>query len=82
MTCDKQSHEMIKYSGNGNGGNGGNGDTGYYDYNQFEMFYMTVIMLMPISKKYSQFIKIDVLRRKINQYTNWNILMMLMNSVL
>jgi hypothetical protein len=91
MTCDNQSCEMIKYSGNGNIGNGsgsdsgngnGSGNTGYYDYNQFEMFYMTVIMLMPISKKYSQFIKIDVLRRKINQYTNWNILMMLMNSVL
>jgi hypothetical protein len=69
-------------SGNGSSGSISSISSGYYDYNQFEMFYMTVIMLMPISKKYSQFIKIDVLRRKINQYTNWNILMMLMNSVL
>jgi hypothetical protein len=37
---------------------------------------------MPISKKYSQFIKIDVLRRKINQYTNWNILMIIVNSMM
>jgi hypothetical protein len=36
---------------------------------------------MPISKKYSQFIKIDVIRRKINQYTNWNILMIIANSI-
>jgi hypothetical protein len=54
----------------------------HYDYNQFELFLITMITLMPISKKYSQFIKIDVVRRKINQYTNWNILMILVNSVI
>ena len=41
-----------------------------------------MITLMPISKKYSQYIKIDVLRRKINQYTHWNILMIFTNSML
>ena len=53
-----------------------------YAYPQFEMFYMTIITLMPISKKYTPFIKNDLLRRKINQYTNWNILMMTFNSIL
>ena len=52
------------------------------DYNQFELFLATIITLMPISKKYSQYIKIDVLRRKINQYTHWNILMIIVNSML
>jgi hypothetical protein len=52
------------------------------DYNQFEIFLITMISLMPISKKYSQSIKIDVVRRKINQYTNWNILMIIFNSVI
>jgi hypothetical protein len=52
------------------------------EYNQFEIFLATIISLMPISKKYSQFIKIDVLRRKINQYTNWNILMIIVNSMM
>ena len=53
-----------------------------YNYNQFEMFLTTIITLMPISKKYSQYIKNDIIRRKINQYTNWNILMIFANSVL
>lgn len=53
-----------------------------YNYNHFELFLATIITLMPISKKYSQYIKIDVMRRKINQYTNWNILMIIANSVL
>jgi hypothetical protein len=52
------------------------------NYIQFELFLITMITLMPISKKYSQFIKIDVLRRKINQYTNWNILMIIANSIM
>ena len=52
------------------------------DYNQFELFLASIITLMPISKKYSQYIKIDVLRRKINQYTNWNILMIIVNSII
>lgn len=53
-----------------------------FNYNQFEIFFATVIILMPISKKYSPFIKNDVVRRKINQYTNWNILMIIANSAL
>ena len=53
-----------------------------YIYNQFEVFYATIILLMPISKRYSPYIKNDVVRRKINQYTNWNILMILANSAI
>jgi hypothetical protein len=53
-----------------------------YNYNQFEIFYITFIMLMPFSKKYAPLIKSDVVRRKINQYTNWNLLMILANSLL
>jgi hypothetical protein len=53
-----------------------------YDYNQFEMFYIFFIMLMPFSKKYAPLIKSDVVRRKINQYTNWNLLMILANYAL
>ncbi len=52
------------------------------EYNQFEIFLATIISLMPVSKKYSQSIKIDILRRKINQYTNWNILMIIVNSMM
>lgn len=51
-------------------------------YNQFEIFYAAIILLMPISKRYSPYIKNDVVRRKINQYTNWNILMILANSAI
>jgi len=51
-------------------------------YNHFEMFYGAIIALMPISKRYSPYIQNDVLRRKINQYTNWNILMILANATL
>ena len=53
-----------------------------YDYNQFEIFYGIIIALMPISKRYSPCIQNDVVRRKINQYTNWNILMILANATL
>jgi hypothetical protein len=53
-----------------------------YDYNQFEIFYGIIIALMPISKRYSPCIHNDVVRRKINQYTNWNILMILANATL
>jgi hypothetical protein len=34
-----------------------------YDYNQFEVFYAIIIVLMPISKRYSPYIKNDVVRR-------------------
>jgi hypothetical protein len=37
---------------------------------------------MMISKKYTNTIKFDVLRRKINQYTNWNIYLILLNYLL
>jgi hypothetical protein len=56
------------------------GDNNHY--NQFEIFYMSIIMLMPLSKKYAPLIKSDVVRRKINQYTNWNLFMILANSIL
>jgi hypothetical protein len=52
------------------------------DYNNFEIFYGAIIALMPISKRYSPCIQNDVMRRKINQYTNWNILMILANATL
>ena len=42
------------------------------DSNQFELFLYTIFICMMISGKYTENIKIDVLRRKINQYTNWN----------
>ena len=53
-----------------------------FNYSQFEIFYITLIILMPFSKKYAPLIKSDVVRRKINQYTNWNLLMILANSIL
>jgi hypothetical protein len=53
-----------------------------HDYNHFEMFYIFFIMLMPLSKKYAPLIKSDVVRRKINQYTNWNLVMILANYAL
>ena len=87
-TCDNMSL-VDNFVGVGAGtvagaGTGTGAGTGYdrYAYPQFEMFYMTIITLMPISKKYTPFIKNDLLRRKINQYTNWNILMMTFNSAL
>ncbi len=52
------------------------------DYNQFEIFYGIIIVMKPISKRYAPYIKNDVVRRKINQYTNWNILMILANSAM
>jgi len=74
-TCDNISHifevSPVKYY-----------NSYTYNYNHFELFLATIITLMPISKKYSQYITIDVMRRKINQYTNWNILMILANSAL
>jgi hypothetical protein len=82
LTCDNISiidnysnHSINNYSVKYNHYNNLN-------YDHFEIFYATIITLMPISKKYSPFIKNDVLRRKINQYANWNILMILANSAL
>ena len=52
------------------------------DSNQFELFLYTIFICMMISGKYTENIKIDVLRRKINQYTNWNIYLILLNYLL
>jgi hypothetical protein len=48
----------------------------------FEFFlYMTFISMM-ISCKYNDLIKINVIKRKINQYTNWNIYIIFVNYIL
>jgi hypothetical protein len=52
------------------------------DSNQFELFLYTIFICMMISKKYTEAITIDVLRRKINQYTNWNIYLIFLNYLL
>jgi hypothetical protein len=52
------------------------------DSNQFELFLYIIFICMMISKKYTNNIKFDVLRRKINQYTNWNIYLILLNYLL
>jgi hypothetical protein len=52
------------------------------DCNQFELFLYIIFICMMISKKYTNNIKFDVLRRKINQYTNWNIYLILLNYLL
>ena len=50
--------------------------------NQFELFLYTTVICMMISKKYTEGITIEVLRRKINQYTNWNIYLIFLNHIL
>ena len=50
--------------------------------NQFELFLYTTVICMMISKKYTESITIEVLRRKINQYTNWNIYLIFFNHIL
>ena len=52
------------------------------NYQQFEFFLLTMFSLMYFSGKSLKFIKKDVARRKINPYTNWNILMILINYIL
>lgn len=48
----------------------------------FELFLLTTITLMPVSKKLTEiFIENIVIKRKINQYTNWNITMIFMNYI-
>ena len=49
---------------------------------QFELFLCMIFIFMTISKRYTQCITIDILRRKINQYTNWNLFMMACNSIM
>lgn len=52
------------------------------DINQFELFLCMIFIFMTISKRYTQCITIDILRRKINQYTNWNIYLIFLNYIL
>ena len=52
------------------------------DSNQFELFLYIIFICMMISKKYTDNIQVDVLRRKINQYTNWNIYLIFLNYLL
>jgi len=52
------------------------------NYQQFEFFLLTMFSLMYFCGKSLKFIKKDVARRKINPYTNWNILMILINYIL
>ena len=48
----------------------------------FELFLLTTMILMPVSKKLTElFIENIVIKRKINQYTNWNIIMIFMNYI-
>ena len=43
------------------------------DNNQFDLFLYMIFISMMISSKYNSSIKINVIKRKINKYTNWNI---------
>jgi hypothetical protein len=52
------------------------------DSNQFEVFLYIIFIFMMISKYYNDNINIDILRRKINQYTNWNIYLIFLNYLL
>lgn len=48
----------------------------------FELFLLTTMILMPVSKKLTEiFVENIVIKRKINQYTNWNITMIFMNYI-
>jgi hypothetical protein len=50
--------------------------------NQFDLFLYIIFISMMISSKYNSSIKINVIRRKINQYTNWNIYIIFINHIL
>jgi hypothetical protein len=52
------------------------------DNDQFDFFLYTVFILMMLSSKYNSSIKINVIKRKINQYTNWNIYIIFANYIL
>jgi len=49
---------------------------------QFEMFLFLIFTIMYFNKHCLIMIKSDLIRRKFNQYTNWNLLMILVNYVL
>jgi len=52
------------------------------NYQQFEMFLFLIFTIMYFNKHCLIMIKSDLIRRKFNQYTNWNLLMILVNYVL
>ena len=52
------------------------------DNNQFDLFLYMIFISMMISSKYNSSIKINVIKRKINQYTNWNIYIMFVHYIL
>ena len=52
------------------------------DSNQFELFLYTLVICMMISRKYTETITNNIIRRKINQYTNWNLYSIFFNHIL
>ena len=50
--------------------------------NEFEIFLIGILTMMPVTKKLSElFIKNIAIKRKLCQYTNWNIVMILVNYI-
>lgn len=49
---------------------------------EYEIFLCAMFLLMPVSRKFTELIEIGIVKRKLNQYTNWNILMIMSNAVL
>jgi len=52
------------------------------NHQQFEMFLFLIFSLMYFNKQTLNMIKSDLIKRKFNQYTNWNLLMILVNYIL
>lgn len=52
------------------------------NFNEFEYFLLCILILMPVSKKLADiFIDNVHIKRKLNQYTTWNIVMILFNYI-
>lgn len=51
-------------------------------YVQYEIFLCAMFLLMPVSRKITELIDTGIVKRKLNQYTNWNILMIFNNYIL
>lgn len=49
---------------------------------EYEIFLGGMFLLMPVSRKITEFIEIGIVKRKLNQYTNWNLFMILANFIL
>jgi len=49
---------------------------------EYEIFLCAMFLLMPVSRKITELIEIGIVKRKLNQYTNWNILMIFTNYIL